>query len=82
MLAIALGADLDPGLLRAVPDEIERMLAAPDGTAPIVDEMSSASPGGNTPAARPASASPGATPRNPPGWPAGREHACGAPRLC
>ena len=30
VLAIALGAGLDPGLLRAVPDEIERILAGPD----------------------------------------------------
>ena len=62
VLAIALGADLDPGLLRAVPDEIERMLAAPDDTAPIVDEMSGAGPG---------SASPGGRPPEPRGWPLG-----------
>ena len=34
VLAIALGADLDPGVLRGVPDEIERMLAGPDGLEP------------------------------------------------
>jgi len=49
VLAIALGAGLDPGLLRAVPDEIERMLAGPDAVAAIVDEMASASPGGRPP---------------------------------
>jgi glucosamine--fructose-6-phosphate aminotransferase (isomerizing) len=42
VLAIALGADLDPGLLRGVPDEIERMLAGPDDTAAIVDAMTGA----------------------------------------
>jgi glucosamine--fructose-6-phosphate aminotransferase (isomerizing) len=47
VLAIALGAGLDPGLLRAVPDEIERMLAAPDGITPMVDAMA-----GDDPAAR------------------------------
>jgi glutamine---fructose-6-phosphate transaminase (isomerizing) len=68
VLAIALGADLDPGLLRSVPDEIERMLAAPPDVTPMVSELASANPGGrppgtprdgrlggNTPAARPAS---------------------------
>ena len=42
VLAIALGADLDPGLLRGVPDEIERMLTGPDDTAAIVDAMTGA----------------------------------------
>ncbi len=68
VLAIALGAGLDPGLLRSVPDEIERMLAAPDATAPIVDEMSGggpgglagpASPGGQPPAPLPQGTTPG-----------------------
>jgi glutamine---fructose-6-phosphate transaminase (isomerizing) len=39
VLAIALGADLDPGELRGVPDEIEAMLASPPDTGPIVDEL-------------------------------------------
>ena len=39
VLAIALGADLDPGLLAAVPDEIERMLAAPDDLEPMVADL-------------------------------------------
>ena len=39
VLAIALGADLDPGLLASVPDEIERMLAGPDDTTPMVADM-------------------------------------------
>jgi glucosamine--fructose-6-phosphate aminotransferase (isomerizing) len=43
MLAIALGADLDPGLLWSVPDEIERMLAAPPDLAPMVSELAGAS---------------------------------------
>jgi glucosamine--fructose-6-phosphate aminotransferase (isomerizing) len=43
VLAIALGADLDPGLLRSVPDEIERMLAAPPDLAPMVSELAGAS---------------------------------------
>ena len=43
VLAIALGADLDPGLLRSVPDEIERMLAAPPDMAPMVSELAGAS---------------------------------------
>ena len=43
VLAIALGADLDPGLLRAVPDEIEEMLAAPPDLAPMVSELAGAS---------------------------------------
>jgi glucosamine--fructose-6-phosphate aminotransferase (isomerizing) len=69
VLAIALGADLDPGLLAAVPDEIERMLAAPDdGLEPMVADLAGISPGGrppgtprdhwlggNTPSARPPS---------------------------
>jgi glutamine---fructose-6-phosphate transaminase (isomerizing) len=42
VLAIALGADLDPGLLAAVPDEIERMLAAPDGLEPMVADLAGA----------------------------------------
>ncbi len=45
VLAIALGAGLDPGLLRAVPDEIERMMAVPDGLEPLVAELAGASPG-------------------------------------
>jgi glucosamine--fructose-6-phosphate aminotransferase (isomerizing) len=43
VLAIALGADLDPGLLRSVPDEIERMLAAPPDMAPMVSDLAGAS---------------------------------------
>jgi glucosamine--fructose-6-phosphate aminotransferase (isomerizing) len=39
VLAIALGADLDPGLLATVPDEIERMLTAPDGLEPMVADL-------------------------------------------
>ncbi len=40
VLAIGLGADLDPGELRRVPDEIEAMLAAgPAGLDPIVSEL-------------------------------------------
>jgi glucosamine--fructose-6-phosphate aminotransferase (isomerizing) len=42
VLAIALGADLDPGLLGAVPDEIERMLAAPDDLEPMVADLAGA----------------------------------------
>jgi glutamine---fructose-6-phosphate transaminase (isomerizing) len=42
VLAIALGADLDPGLLAAVPDEIERMLAEPDDLEPIVADLAGA----------------------------------------
>jgi glutamine---fructose-6-phosphate transaminase (isomerizing) len=42
VLAIALGADLDPGLLAAVPDEIERMLAAPDDLEPMVADLAGA----------------------------------------
>ena len=49
VLAIALGADLDPGLLRSVPDEIERMLASPPDLAPLVSELASAGPGGQPP---------------------------------
>ena len=45
VLAIALGADLDPGVLRGVPDEIERMLAGPDGLEPMVAELAAAGPG-------------------------------------
>jgi glutamine---fructose-6-phosphate transaminase (isomerizing) len=44
VLAIALGADLDPGELRGVPDEIEAMLARPPDTGPMVDELA-ADPG-------------------------------------
>ena len=44
MLAIALGADLDPGELCGVPDEIEAMLARPPDTGPLVDELA-ADPG-------------------------------------
>ncbi len=64
VLAIALGADLDPGLLGAVPDEIERMLAGPDGLEPMVADLAGASSpgpaqdrwlGGDTPPARPPS---------------------------
>ena len=43
VLAIALGADLDPGLLRGVPDEIERMLDAPPDVAPMVSDLAGAS---------------------------------------
>jgi glutamine---fructose-6-phosphate transaminase (isomerizing) len=43
VLAIALGADLDPGLLRSVPDEIERMLTAPPDVTPMVSELAGAS---------------------------------------
>jgi glucosamine--fructose-6-phosphate aminotransferase (isomerizing) len=43
VLAIALGADLDPGLLRGVPDEIERMLASPPDVAPMVSDLAGAS---------------------------------------
>jgi glutamine---fructose-6-phosphate transaminase (isomerizing) len=39
VLAIALGADLDPGELRGVPDEIEAMLARPPDTGPMLDEL-------------------------------------------
>ena len=39
VLAIALGADLDPGELRGVPDEIEAMLARPPDTGPLVGEL-------------------------------------------
>ena len=42
VLAIALGADLDPGLLAAVPDEIERMLAEPDDLKPMVADLAGA----------------------------------------
>jgi glutamine---fructose-6-phosphate transaminase (isomerizing) len=44
VLAVALGADLDPGELRGVPDEIEAMLAHPPDTGPMVDELA-ADPG-------------------------------------
>ena len=39
VLAIGLGADLDPGELRHVPDEIEAMLARPSDLNPIVSEL-------------------------------------------
>ena len=39
VLAIGLGADLDPGELRHVPDEIEAMLARPGDLNPIVSEL-------------------------------------------
>ena len=39
VLAIGLGADLDPGELRAVPDVIAAMLAAPADVEPIVAEL-------------------------------------------
>jgi glutamine---fructose-6-phosphate transaminase (isomerizing) len=44
VLAIGLGADLDPGQLRSVPDEIERMLAAglDEVLDPIVTELTGA----------------------------------------
>ena len=50
VLAIALGADLDPGLLAAVPDEIERMLAEPDDLEPMVADLAGTGPGGRPPA--------------------------------
>ncbi len=69
VLALGLGADFDPGLLRGAPDEIERMLA--DGLdtelEPIVAELSvgpggrppgtlrDGPPGGDAPSARPPS---------------------------
>jgi glutamine---fructose-6-phosphate transaminase (isomerizing) len=39
ILAIGLGADLDPGELRAAPDEIEALLAGPGELDPIVTEL-------------------------------------------
>jgi glutamine---fructose-6-phosphate transaminase (isomerizing) len=39
ILAIGLGADLDPGELRAAPDEIEALLAGPGDLDPIVTEL-------------------------------------------
>jgi glucosamine--fructose-6-phosphate aminotransferase (isomerizing) len=39
ILAIGLGADLDPGELRAAPDEIEALLAGPGEEDPIVTEL-------------------------------------------
>ena len=39
VLAIGLGADLDPGELRQAPDEIEALLAAPGDLDPIVTEL-------------------------------------------
>src|SRR6266516_6397329 len=39
VLAIGLGADLDAGLLRRVPDEVEALLAGPIDTDPIVAEL-------------------------------------------
>jgi fructoselysine-6-P-deglycase FrlB-like protein len=59
VLAIALGADLDPGLLWSVPDEIEEMLAAPPDLAPMVSELAGAGPGGRPPALLPRGTTPG-----------------------
>ena len=39
VLAIGLGADLDPGELRRAPDEIEALLASPGDLDPIVTEL-------------------------------------------
>jgi glutamine---fructose-6-phosphate transaminase (isomerizing) len=39
VLAIGLGADLDPGELRQAPDEVEALLAAPGDLDPIVTEL-------------------------------------------
>jgi glucosamine--fructose-6-phosphate aminotransferase (isomerizing) len=39
VLAIGLGADLDPGEPGAVPDEIERMLAGPAAIGPAIDDV-------------------------------------------
>jgi glutamine---fructose-6-phosphate transaminase (isomerizing) len=39
VLAIGLGADLDPGELRGVPDEIEALLARPADLDPLVSEL-------------------------------------------
>ena len=39
VLAIGLGADLDPGELRQVPDEIEALLARPADLDPVVGEL-------------------------------------------
>jgi glucosamine--fructose-6-phosphate aminotransferase (isomerizing) len=39
VLAIGLGADLDPGELLRAPDEIEATLAAPPDTGPVVSEL-------------------------------------------
>ena len=50
VLAIALGADLDSGLLATVPDEIERMLDTPDDLEPMVADLAGISPGGRPPA--------------------------------
>ena len=77
VLAIALGADLDPGVLAAVPDEIERMLAAPSDLEPMVADLAGVSPGGRPPAplsrgTTPAPLSRGTTP-GPPG-PGPRDH--------
>ena len=65
VLAIALGADLDPGVLRGVPDEIERMLAGPDGLEPMVAELAGVGPGERLPGT-PGPAGPGG---QPPGTP-------------
>ena len=59
VLAIALGAGLDPGLLRGVPDEIERMLAGPDEVTAMVDALAGISPGGRPPAPLPRETTPG-----------------------
>jgi len=42
VLAIGLGADLDAGELRGVPDELDRMLAEPPDVQPIVAELAGA----------------------------------------
>ncbi len=60
VLAIALGADLDPGLLAAVPDEIERMLAAPGDLEPMVADLAGIGPGGRPPAPISRGTTPGA----------------------
>ena len=60
VLAIALGADLDRGLLATVPDEIERMLAGPDGLEPMVADLAGVSPGGRPPAPLSRGTTPGA----------------------
>ena len=66
VLAIALGAALDPGVLRGVPDEIERMLAGPDGLEPMVAELAGGGPAERLPGT-PASASPRGRPPGAPG---------------
>ncbi len=39
VLAIGLGADLDPGELRSVPEEIEALVAGPGDLNPLLDEL-------------------------------------------